>query len=216
MTIIKKKIKVRPWHNPYITNGLIGMWDGEWNAGPGLHDANATGLFDLTGTNYFTGAADCIAADKAFCFSADRYQAFWPENILSAIGGGKSYTVELFHTPRNVGGSTLLFSRPESHNIVISSLWGEKKSYQIRNFATYNDPTRVDDCGFHGAIVHSHPHDSAFLNGKLVKTAQSDIEPIPTRIYFFRDFIQCLRIYDRGLSNDEIAANYTIDRIRFL
>jgi hypothetical protein len=216
MTIIKRKIKVLPWQNPYITNGLIGMWDGEWNVGPDRHDTTATGLADLAGINNFNGAADCIVSDKAFCFSDSRYQAFWPEDILSAVGGGRSYTVELFHTPRNVGGSTLLFSRPESHNIVISSLWGEKKSYQIRNFAVHNDPTRTDDSGFYGAIVHKHPHDMVFLNGQLMKTATSDIEPPPTRIYFFRDFIHCLRIYNRGLSDDEIAANYAIDRVRFL
>ena len=25
------------WINPYITDGLIAMWDGEWNAGGGLY-----------------------------------------------------------------------------------------------------------------------------------------------------------------------------------
>lgn len=27
---------------PYVTKGLIAMWDGEWNAGYGIHDPNAT------------------------------------------------------------------------------------------------------------------------------------------------------------------------------
>lgn len=26
------------WKNPYITDGLVAMWDGEWNAGGGVHD----------------------------------------------------------------------------------------------------------------------------------------------------------------------------------
>ena len=25
------------WKNPYVTDGLIAMWDGIWNAGPGTH-----------------------------------------------------------------------------------------------------------------------------------------------------------------------------------
>ena len=38
------------WQNPYITDGLVAMWDGEWNAGWGVHDAAATTWKDLVGT----------------------------------------------------------------------------------------------------------------------------------------------------------------------
>lgn len=37
------------WKNPYVTDGLIAMWDGEWNAGGGKHDPNATTWVDLVG-----------------------------------------------------------------------------------------------------------------------------------------------------------------------
>ena len=37
------------WRNPYITDGLVAMWDGIWNAGPGVHDPNATTWKDLVG-----------------------------------------------------------------------------------------------------------------------------------------------------------------------
>lgn len=216
MITVKKRINILPWYNPYVTHGLVGMWDGEWNAGPGRHDAGATGLADLSGSVRFEGADDCIATDKAFCISAEHYMAFLPTTLLSILGGGNSYTVELFHTPRGEGGSTLLFTRPDSYNMIISSYWGERESYQIRNCAVYNDPTRTDDRGFHGAIVHAHPQDRIFLDGRLMLTGDAAAEPIPTRVYFFRDFIHCLRIYDRALSDDEIAANYAIDRERFL
>ena len=26
----------KPWTNPYVTDGLVAMWDGEWNAGGGV------------------------------------------------------------------------------------------------------------------------------------------------------------------------------------
>ena len=35
--------------NPYITDGLVAMWDGEWNAGIGIHDDNAIVWKDLVG-----------------------------------------------------------------------------------------------------------------------------------------------------------------------
>ena len=36
----------------YITDGLVAMYDGEWNAGRGKHDPNATTWVDLTGNGY--------------------------------------------------------------------------------------------------------------------------------------------------------------------
>lgn len=40
------------WTNPYVTDGLVAMWDGEWNAGGGVHDASATVWKDLSGNGY--------------------------------------------------------------------------------------------------------------------------------------------------------------------
>ena len=37
------------WKNPYVTDGLVAMWDGEWNAGGGIHDSNTKVWKDLTG-----------------------------------------------------------------------------------------------------------------------------------------------------------------------
>ena len=44
-------IGAKTWVNPYITDGLIAMWAGEWNVGGGMHDANATVWTDLIGGN---------------------------------------------------------------------------------------------------------------------------------------------------------------------
>lgn len=38
--------------NPYVTKGLIAMWDGEWNIAFNEHDPNATVWKDLTGNGY--------------------------------------------------------------------------------------------------------------------------------------------------------------------
>lgn len=42
------------WKNPYITDGLIAMWDGEWNDGCGVHDAAATTWLDIVGGKILT------------------------------------------------------------------------------------------------------------------------------------------------------------------
>lgn len=43
----------KAWQNPYVTNGLVAMWDGEWNAGPGVHDQNATTWKNLVAGSSF-------------------------------------------------------------------------------------------------------------------------------------------------------------------
>ena len=42
----------RKWRNPYVTDGLVAMWDGEWNAGGGVHDANPNEWVDISGHGY--------------------------------------------------------------------------------------------------------------------------------------------------------------------
>lgn len=46
--------KKKGWTNPYVTDGLVAMWDGEWNAGGGLHDAAATTWLDIVGGKTLT------------------------------------------------------------------------------------------------------------------------------------------------------------------
>jgi len=45
--------------NPYVKDGLVAMWDGEWNIGLGMHDTNASVWKDLVGNMdlSFTSAA---------------------------------------------------------------------------------------------------------------------------------------------------------------
>ena len=37
----------KSFENPYITDGLVAMFDGEWNAGFGKHNLSATSWKDL-------------------------------------------------------------------------------------------------------------------------------------------------------------------------
>lgn len=42
--------RAKRWNNPYVTDGLVGQYDGEWNAGPGVHVANMTEWIPCAGT----------------------------------------------------------------------------------------------------------------------------------------------------------------------
>lgn len=40
------------WINPYATDGLVAMWDGEWNVAGGVHDSSSRYWNDLSGNEY--------------------------------------------------------------------------------------------------------------------------------------------------------------------
>ena len=60
------------WTNPYVTDGLVAMWDGEWNAGGGVHDANATTWIDCVNGS--------IATPRTSDFS-------WSSNKVTTLSG---------------------------------------------------------------------------------------------------------------------------------
>ena len=42
--------KAGGWVNPYVTDGLVAMWDGEWNAGDGIRNVFLPVIKDITGS----------------------------------------------------------------------------------------------------------------------------------------------------------------------
>lgn len=90
------------WKNPYVTDGLVAMWDGEWNAGGGVHDANATEWVDCVngkvatfGGSYVIGQ-NVITASEVISAPLDV-----GETIAAAIRNG-ALTCEAVMIPRDV------------------------------------------------------------------------------------------------------------------
>lgn len=100
------------WKNPYVTDGLVAMWDGEWNAGPGVHDNTITEWYDLTGNNHRMYApSPSWGTNYAYCennaesrFRETAAEAEWFRDLV-ATG---QYTVELVFTPATSGGGNAL------------------------------------------------------------------------------------------------------------
>lgn len=85
------------WKNPYVTDGLVAMWDGEWNVRGGEHDPNATTWKDLAG-----GEGDMaipsnlkVGADSLYTESRQSItmRRLLTPAMVSAINGG-NITVE--------------------------------------------------------------------------------------------------------------------------
>ena len=67
------------WQNPYVTDGLVAMWDGEWNAGGGVHDASKRAVDLSDNSRDLTLSADCTIGDNYFALA--------PSPSESRIGG---------------------------------------------------------------------------------------------------------------------------------
>ena len=71
------------WTNPYVTDGLVAMWDGEWNAGGGVHTT------DRILTNLVTG--DVVSIPMSGYTVGDNYiisdanRSFTLGNLLGKI-----------------------------------------------------------------------------------------------------------------------------------
>lgn len=89
----------------YVQDGLIGMWDGEWNVGPGKHDARSLVWRNLgsLGSSYDARReAGTFSKNGAEFFrSTDSRGVFMVPGYLMRDQMGGEWTVEVVFTPRS-------------------------------------------------------------------------------------------------------------------
>lgn len=92
----------KKWVNPYITDGLVAMWDGIWNAGWGVHSAFPDKWVDLTGNgnDAYPSEDPLMFDDDSLVYTGRTDVCCWSVNTLSdamktlASRTGKFYTVQ--------------------------------------------------------------------------------------------------------------------------
>ena len=76
------------WVNPYVTDGLVAMWDGEWNAGGGVHESRAmltdlvSGIQNIYNNPDYTMDDNCIVYDVST--TGQTFGAFFPISELTS------------------------------------------------------------------------------------------------------------------------------------
>lgn len=93
------------WTNPYVTDGLVAFWDGDWNAGNGVHGSDKK-IVDLSG-NW----RDLVLSDD--CVIGENYFALTP-SASDALTGG---TVDI---PELAGQGELEFRLVAKYNGIAS------------------------------------------------------------------------------------------------
>lgn len=229
----------------YVTDGLIAMWDGEDNLGAGVHDPAATTWADLTGNhadmvfraaptvglNYYDMSAGggCIAsaADIAAALNAnaatieivcDVRTMVDNASLFACVDGDSGNRVAWVRTSTANGmkgivgaaeyKSTSYYSPYPAFDTALNAVRSYTFTYSADACRIHKDGTAAGKSVANKG-VSGNTATAAFSIGQRISqnggysAATSDM-----RVY-------CVRIYDRVLSADEIAANHAQDVKRF-
>lgn len=211
------------WVNPYVTDGLVAMWDGEWNASGGVHDPNATVWKDLVGGKtlqlnngaYFSDKKLICTTGKA---PAQAIEAF--QNIATIeVGWNTSVDRGMMLI---INDATYLYVNSSGRvwfNGVIGSL--------SRSIALLSD--RINQDVNLTATASSAKFDSVYRNGIDITSIGPNDYWRPANLFAIGGYYngnansdvglvgywRYIRLYSRALTAEEIAHNYTIDKERF-
>ena len=226
----------------YVQDGLIAMWDGIENAGWGVHDVNATTWVDLTGNGWDAELNTQMAGRASFgenCFIAAPLDRDGTTAARAGKGTLTDYkTLEIVYSHNFKGIYEILNVGSENRGfygtgriVQFGTQHGENRWRLIRTDLGYTDEDYLG-VPYHAACTYVDSAKIGFLNGAPVAPTdyaagtgyvQGDCigffgEGRKTR--WVKDYgasgsIYCLRIYNRALTAEEIAANYAIDKARF-
>ena len=213
----------KTFENPYITDGLIAMWDGEWNVGIGIHNDKANVWNEL-----ISGYDAILTSHGAF-----------GENYLECDGIGYSALIPYYPSSEEIVTIQYVFSETTKKGIM--AMFGLYRyafdQYNINQFGcSWNSPCYVNIGNPSGVnsmtIVYDvelNSVDNAYKGTQNIIVGTSGNTPKPNQDYgsiggrfgmdtssVARAFkLHSIRIYNRSLSEEEIAHNYEVDKWRF-
>lgn len=223
------------WKNPYITDGLIAMWDGEWNAGGGKHDQNATTWKDLIGD------CDCAVVNGPASWGDKYFQGnrstFFKgvstaiPQAISAVQFHLDICLDFKAVPTSVSanieqGQFGVMGDGSGYRLLVP-LW----SWSANLYSTVrNSESRVANAGLReGAYTFSADSSgyqeifgtryslgigSLSLSSATITLGAFGELLAPTYCTYSK--IYNIRLYNRSLTDTEKAANDEIDKSRFM
>lgn len=205
---------------PYVQNGLIGWWDGIWNAGIGQHDSNATTWVDLSGNN-----RDATLANATYSWGADHWDIASGYAQWNGLNLGTDQTIEFLVQPSS---SSSQYGRyiAEAQSVPspcylggILYIYGYGIDRQLNYYGDLSSAKHLH-CVTHQGIAGAYYLD----NTNYATFAGSNPSSGATYAYFAnrpslgRQVVGkyfCVRWYNRVLTADELLSNYLTDRQRF-
>ena len=217
----------------YVQDGLIACWDGVENAGVGVHNPSATTWTDLVDGREFT-LYNVTIADNRMVFGGTKtsYGTLDATDTTATFGKAKSgsVTVEIVYASTTAGtdnkvimesttDSGVAFGINKGDYLIVHNKTSTKRIAFTPGTAFSTVSLRYTSGAFSSARVNGSTatmNDTAsyWAGADNVKTTigkrtTQDTSPFPGALY-------CIRVYNRHLTDAEIAGNHSIDIRRFI
>ena len=208
---------VRGWKNPYVTDGLIAMWDGEWNAGGGRHDPNSTVWKDLVGGRDMTLASLGSFDNNCLVNAIGGVGAKRDNDALT--GGG---TIEVVMWAANH------YNYQTTYFVYLGGdfFFGQRNTVANGNKITTSNygctVANVETDGIHNWSLSRIGGNSGYIYRDNVNIELQErsvlgasATPISVNADTYQKKFYCIRAYSRILSFDERSSNFAVDKQRF-
>ena len=213
----------------YVTDGLVAMYDGEWNAGLGLHDSNAIVWIDLTGNgNNLSEINGTITWGNNFLLS--NHGCIYATDVGFAVNDGKSdRTIEVVSSGARNGAQRVHLTIYNGD----SGTWGlghymwtdiQPKagySFSASNLAIAGFPKVKDLClskciRLLGNVCNMTINADTFAESTRMNytSRRLFVGNAPNSAFDDEVRVYCVRIYDRVLTDEEVSWNFSIDKKR--
>ena len=209
------------WQNPYVTDGLVAMWDGEWNAGGGVHDDAPSEIADIVGSSPLTISNTYYVEIGSRYFQPDASHGGTTVNlttdVLKNALDANSATIEICASFASIQNGEW-FSVDDATRLYNSA---GLCPYWLRvggSLANVSSLSQSLDTLVTIAIRIGGGGSAIFLNGVSQFAISKGTSIIPVGIRVARNMIgmrvHCFRI-STALTDAQIAANYSVDQQRF-
>ena len=216
--------------NPYVTDGLIAMWDGENNAGWNSHDDSAVTWIDLSGKgNNAILSQWATWTDNAIVCDGTHYAALVsPDGIASVLHSEivyeriqTTYGYLCYWADTKMGSSenplrcqlsfknsALMISYGRA---AIDGAWKDTYFPSVPLIGTLSVNFRYGRLWINGTEYPSSSGGETWsyttigeIGGRAARTEN-----------VYKGKILCIRLYSRPLTESEITSNYIVDQMRF-
>ena len=213
----------------YVQDGLVACWDGIENAGAGIHDSAATVWEDIVGGYKFALTGVTVDDDRmTFAGTATSYGTLDNAGGTATFGAAKNGTMEIVYASSTGTGTQVLLQSTSGFGLAFGFYQGKIITSTVTG-STF--PFALDTTTNSIAIRYSSskPVSPIYTNGwSLAATSGTDawgsanasttfigVRASKANNTHFAGSIYCIRLYNRQLTDEEIAANYAVDQFRF-
>ena len=210
---------------PYVSDGLIHMWDGIENTHNG-HDSATSTWYDLAGSNDLErSSADITWSDDSANISRDKMNLVFTSDTASESCAGKSFEA-VFTTDASTNGLVHVFNDSDAPGKVCIYT---DNTFAVRGASGKTYPSGesvITDlhyvCGVfdaNGAVSAVYANGVAVTQGNTTHSLSGQKTNViigqTDSGYRFGGKIYAIRVYDKQLSAAEVASNYAVDVNRF-